>query len=857
MASLALIGKYINGNSKDTVKIKSSIPQHENPNVNNIYDSNIIDNTAKKLATTIQTSRDKSQNPEATNVIPQYYNQLYDAKSKSNTNSKPDVVEHFQQSHKDHTLLSEYKNELKDDSYLATFQCDKLPKDEKVNNSFENQFKRQKFDSIDKPVSINDLNCSSDKKQILSLKRSIALDGKWSLFDDENKDMTYDIMDPDHFTHNNMNAFYKGNGMELNQYNARNMGLKLEIFSGSSKNYVPKHEIEAFFEPTKDMVNGASRGTQNNTEQLQSRMYVSRARNGERLFEPAMISPGLNLGYNEEGDIGYQDSYRPLPKTIDELRAANKPKLVGKGVTIQGQKGNNRPVQGPTIKRHPEKFVECKTDDLLPVGGAYTQHRAPENYDLHETNRALENLICKYKATGPAIAATKNITPEYLQPLVKTDKNVYKNPGPFNVKGNVYPAEYADASTILLYEQERDTTENTNYKGPVSQTNTGNYTEYADKPKTTIRQTTVNAKYTGGITGDYNAVRAVDYSDVPRDTVKQSTINAQYTGGITGDYNTVRAVDYSDVPRPTVKQSIVNNQHSGGVTGDYNTMRAVDFKDVPRTTVKQLTVNNQHTGGVTAEYNSVRAINYQDVPRTTIKQTVVNNQHTGGITGEYNAVRAIDFKDVPRTTGKETISDIQYGGMPNSGNGDAYLVTHCDAKTTNKETTSDIQYGGMPNSGNGDAYLVTHYDAPVTIRQTTSQTNYMGVAGAEDTYAPREYYDAYNMSINNSKQMAIAVNHAPTTTGAFSGPCTDSVNVHLRDPLLFSRDNPMYSQQSYSTPVQNSRTRYEMENATAERVNPYVLSSVSSNPLVNNVMFQHKYTADNMSTRISDLNVRS
>ena len=148
--------------------------------------------------------------------------------------------------------------------------------------------------------------------------------------------------------HNNMEPFF-GSSIKQNMREDANKTL-LESFTGSNPTYKHKKEVKNMFalQKTHD-IQGLP--TQMNREEERYTMGVSKLKDNVLPFEQKRVTPGLNLGYNENSQqTGFHDMYRPVGvgkyKSIDELRAKNNPKvsyksrIVGEG--FFNSKGQSR-----------------------------------------------------------------------------------------------------------------------------------------------------------------------------------------------------------------------------------------------------------------------------------------------------------------------------------------------------------------------------------------------------------------------------------------------------------------------------------------------------------------------------------
>ena len=168
--------------------------------------------------------------------------------------------------------------------------------------------------------------------------------------------------------HNNMVPFFGANVTQTT-YNGATDGI-LDTYTGSGKNtFFHKEEAPAFFKP--EVATGLPWGKQVETDFEQSRMVTSLAMKNVFPIEPVQVGPGVNDGYTNLPSGGYQqDSIREfaLPKTTDEIRAANKPKLTYSADPIPGQHFiTEMGLQAPVKKNRPDRFqvLEAK-DGSLP-----------------------------------------------------------------------------------------------------------------------------------------------------------------------------------------------------------------------------------------------------------------------------------------------------------------------------------------------------------------------------------------------------------------------------------------------------------------------------------------------------------
>jgi hypothetical protein len=397
-----LLSSYIikNSNIKNT-NLNNNISVKDK-NYNNIYNmnnkkssKNLINNIAKKRY-------DDSKNPEKTGIIPAFYN-----KKKKNKKVSFDISED--------SVFSDDNNNIEtfDNTTLnATNPMEFLEAGEKLinfnsfsqnnKNEFLEQFEDMKIDNIGEPVSYNNTpKIINNNRQ--NIEREMALNGGYSLFNN-NDDMTYGVVNKENFTHDNMKPQFKSKtNMGLFQEKTYDLSQrKLQQFTGSADNieYRPKTERVPLFNPTAGLSN--LYGNPVMTDYFESREIPGLERRGELPFQQTRVTPGLGLAPNENSKQGFHDMTRILPKTVDELRPKNKPKLTYKKPIIEGMKGQRGPISSKVFKRRPNTFFETDPNDMQKTGrsdlSAPTIHAPVDPNNLATINRGVKGT----EYIGPA-----------------------------------------------------------------------------------------------------------------------------------------------------------------------------------------------------------------------------------------------------------------------------------------------------------------------------------------------------------------------------------------------------------------------------------------------------------------------
>jgi hypothetical protein len=208
--------------------------------------------------------------------------------------------------------------------------------------------------------------------------------------------------------HNNMVPFFGAN-VTQSVYSGATDGI-LDTYTGTGKNtFFHKEEAEAMFKP--EAGTGLPWGRQVETDFEQSRMVTSMSMKNVAPIDRVNVGPGVNDGYTNLPSGGYQqDAMRDyaLPRTTDEIRVANKPKLTYEGEVIPGAHYiTEMGLQAPVKKNRPDRFqVLTAPDGSLPhanttVGQQVAAAIYPTNL-MKLQNR--ESTSAEFKGTAQAAA---------------------------------------------------------------------------------------------------------------------------------------------------------------------------------------------------------------------------------------------------------------------------------------------------------------------------------------------------------------------------------------------------------------------------------------------------------------------
>jgi hypothetical protein len=207
--------------------------------------------------------------------------------------------------------------------------------------------------------------------------------------------------------HNNMVPFF-GSKVTQSMYNGATDGI-LDTYTGTGKHtFFHKEEAGSFFKP--EPATGLPWGKQVETDFEQSRMVTSLRTANVFPIEQTRVGPGVNDGYTNLPSGGFQqDAIREfaLPRTTDEIRVANKPKLTYTSDPVPGSHFiTEMGVQAPVKKNRPDRFQVLDPDGSLPhVNTAVGQQVAAALYpNQMMKTQDRETTSTAYNGTAQAAA---------------------------------------------------------------------------------------------------------------------------------------------------------------------------------------------------------------------------------------------------------------------------------------------------------------------------------------------------------------------------------------------------------------------------------------------------------------------
>jgi hypothetical protein len=284
--------------------------------------------------------------------------------------------------------------------------------------------------------------------------------------------LTGEPINPNTFVHNNMVPFFGGR-VKQNVDDKANKTI-MEHFTGNNENYQQKKEIGPFFKAENNVTNPY--GSASTTTFQHDRIIPSKIMNNVTPIEKVRVGPGLNQGYTSQPSGGFQQANTRdyvLPKTVDELRTKNNPKLTYMGRILSGKRISRPGKIGIIEKRRPDSFFLNTPDRWFTTVGAQTAERQRPNIILKDVNRRTTGTRKRFGVASHSTGNKDNIRPGFRQ----SRKIQYKTDGPRhlnatgkwcandNNKENILH-DYGKSRTIIR-ETIRQNTGDNKYNGPL------------------------------------------------------------------------------------------------------------------------------------------------------------------------------------------------------------------------------------------------------------------------------------------------------------------------------------------------------------------------------------------------------
>ena len=609
-------------------------------------------------------------------------------------------------------------------------------------SEYLSQFEELEFNNPSDPVSSNNIpqirGKFADSKRY-EMERDLALKGSYAEFN-QNEDMKYGVIDEQNFVHNNMvpnfrSKLGKGSGpnsLEQEHINDTNQ-RKVNLFTGSSKDlsYRPKTERRPLFNP--QVGETWIYGMPNSTDFMESRFIPSKEKRNEFLVQPDKVTPGLNKGYNEVSKDGYQPEYRALPKTVDDMRQANNPKVSYGSVVIPGLKAVKRSPIPNVVQYKPPKFVELDPHDMQKSLGYIRGPAVKGDIVLENTARA-ETTKEWY---SPAEFAISQPTPENMMEKFKMpNRQTYDSAEPRNVAA--IDKEMNTSNTVNTYYVPpplKTAIQNQTYIPQVAPENKQSYAfdRINNIPDSTNRNQTENQNYIAHARSENQQSYAWDSnSNIPDPTRRNQTENQTYMTQISSEYKKNYAFDPTNMPDMTIRDQTQNQTYIAQIKPENTQYYAFNKENnIPDPTIRNQTENQKYIQQIGPQWLKNYVFdNKTNIPDSTIRQQLENNQHLNQISSMKQNTYAFDQKtNIPDPTQRQQMENTQYINQINPNKQQVYVFNE---KTNIPAPTMRQQLENTQNLNQISTYKQPTYvfdketNIPnPTLRQQIEHTQYL------------------------------------------------------------------------------------------------------------------------------------
>jgi hypothetical protein len=430
--------------------------------------------------------------------------------------------------------------------------------------------------------------------------------------------LTGQKVDSSYYTHNNMVPYF-GGSIRSRNVDANSNESVLDNMSGAGSQTIIKKEQAPLFTPSENYQ--WAHGAPNQTDFMQSRVNVGMRMANVKPFAEERVAPGLGLGYTNEGANGFNSGMAMrdqwLPKTADQMRVNNKQKATGlmqfgfEGPAASHVK--NIGSVGIMEKNRPDTYFDMGPERYITTTGAgqgVTLHSMPIDRAVTRPETAIE-----YAGGAGFSNPAAYVSGEYM-PSHNIDLGAVPTPSVSAVGRNwAHDAEYGMKSTKAYNNNRTANNQNGGYFGAIGgaigaaiapvmdilkpsrkENVVGNLRPYqnaksavgesyifnpADRPGTTIRETTENSKFHLNINAGQNGGGYQVAEQQAIQNARQTTGDFYYAGsaGAGADRRGARTYDAEYRQRNNdVKSSTIDGRMVPGnmslMNGDIN-MRQV------------------------------------------------------------------------------------------------------------------------------------------------------------------------------------------------------------------------------------------------------------------------------------------
>ena len=873
LGGLSFLGHIMNNRDENKPEKQKKVRRPNIPG-NNVYDNDSYKKSLRKMKAIAKRRNKMARNPDKSGVIPPYYN--------SNRSFIKKKFDPFDEEHNEDSEFSDmekYDGKSCDagtvnlgDPLCFYKQQEKFKNTVNTNivegfnsgkNTFLNQFDALTVDNAGAPVASNSINTivGDDGTKRLELERSMALHEGFSNFNAD-QDQTYGIVSKDAFVHNNMQPFFNSKDGGFNAYSERKSAelnqRRLDTYSGSANNldYRPRTERKRLFDPVAGLTN--MYGSPVLTNFMDARFIPGMERRNEKPFQEDRVTPGLNLGYNEVSKAGFQDTFRVLPKTVDQLRVASKPKTTFGGVVIPGMKGQRSSIPSKMYKRKPLTFWEQTPSDYIR-GQSYikgpTIHAEVDYNNLATVNRG---VVTNGRLGGPKLFTDLH-TPETLIEKTKVSlKENFKNDTPRNAHNAELNKGYAkDGVNWIQDPTMRDVHDKTERAGQMgnNQFNKGYIYDGVNWIQDPTMRDVHDKTDRAGQVGNAELDKGYYFDGVNwiQDPTMRDLHDKKDRVGLVGNPEIDKGYYFDGVnwiQDPTMRD-IHDKKDRAGQVGNPEIDKGYVYDGVnwiPDPNMRNIHDKKDRAGQVgNKQFNKGYVYDGVNWIQDPTMRDIHDRTERVGQMGNKQLDKGYIYDGVnwvPDPTMRDVHDRTERAGQMGNGELDKPFVFDM-VNNIQDPTMRNIhdRYDRAGQMGNGELDkpfvfdMINNIQDP-TMRDIHGHRDRAGVIGSNEKEKQRSRGDANNMRVNTEKEV-IASGRQPTNSGYSKGPTVSFTMMNLREPLNYNRDIYPDIQQTTTQKFGFIGTRSKQTlPQQGFRFFSFVDENLMGNPLVNNVIHQ-------------------
>lgn len=412
--------------------------------------------------------------------------------------------------------------------------------------------------------------------------------------------MTGKQVNASYFEHNNMTPYFGSKNRSTILEAESSEGI-LDTYSGSGTQHINKKEQSPLFSPQDNYQHAY--GAPNKNDFYQSRVNPSMRMANTKPFESQMVAPGLGLGANtNQGSGGYNSGMavrdKWLPKNVDQMRTVNNQRAGGigllghEGPAVSGVQtlGNIGKMEKNRVERTwnmgPERYFTTTGVEKAPplhakhidryvnrpeTSASYTGNASTNIPESYQTGEYMDSKHMDLGSMPLGIASATGKHSGTTDDFEKNSKRAYPNNRSLDNDtyfGAVGSAVSAVVSPLLdeLRPSRKENAIGTlrPYQNPHTAVTSSYLFNPADRPNTTIRETTESNKYIPGINSNQNG-GAYQTTAIQPTAQERDTTSISYTGNSSAGAGTKSLRPYdaeyrqrnNDIKSSTIKGHMV------------------------------------------------------------------------------------------------------------------------------------------------------------------------------------------------------------------------------------------------------------------------------------------------------------